>query len=102
AGAETDQRDARGQQAVLRKRLRLAERQAEVGAETLEIAPHVAALGRVEIERRTIPALLLEDRTEQEWPEADGDAGLPRQRPDAQRRRIRIGRGEIEPELERG
>ena len=76
AAGEPDQRHPRRQQAVLRKRLGPPERQAQVGAQPLEVAPHVAALGRIEIERRGSPALRLEDRPEQERPKAHRDAGL--------------------------
>ena len=68
---QPDQRHARGQQAVLRKRIGPAERQRRgPAAEPLQVAPHVAALGLVEIERRGVPALRLEDRPEQERPKA--------------------------------
>ena len=76
--AKPDQRDPRRQQAVLRERLGPPERQREVGAQPFQVAPHVAALGLVEIERRGVPALGLEDRPEQERPEAHGHAGLRR------------------------
>ena len=42
-------------------------------ANALQIAPHVAALDRQEIERRVRPALRLEDRAEQERPPAHRD-----------------------------
>ena len=88
------------QQAVLRKRVGPPKRQRELGAEPLEIAPHVAALGGVKIERRCRPPLGLENRSEQEWAKAHVHTGLPRQRSDSHGRGIGIGRGEIEPELE--
>ena len=68
--SSADQRDARRQQAVLRKGIGAAERHIQVRAQPLEVAPHVAALRRIEIERRGGPALRLEDRPEQERPEA--------------------------------
>ena len=53
---ESGQRDPRRQQAVLREGIGTLERQLEVGAQPLEVAPHVAALRRIEIERRGGPS----------------------------------------------
>ena len=99
---ERDQCDARRQQAVLRKGIGATERHIQVRAQPLEVAPHVAALLRIEIERRRGPALCLEDRPEQERPEAHAHVGARGQGPNPHRRRIGVGRGEIEPEIERG
>ena len=71
---EPDQRDPRRQQAVLRKQFGPPERQAQIRAQPLQVAPHVAALGRVEIERRGGPALRLENRPQQEGAKAHLDA----------------------------
>jgi hypothetical protein len=54
------------------------------------------------IERRRGPALRLEDRSQQERPEAHADAGSVGQRADPQGCWIRVGRAEIEPEIEQG
>ncbi len=89
-----------GKKAVLRKRFGPPERQAQVRAQPLEVAPHVAALGGIEIERRRGPALVLEDRSEQEGAKAHLDTGLLGQRANAHGRRVGVGRGEIEPEIE--
>ena len=72
------------------------------GAQPLQVAPHVAALGRVEIERRGVPALRLEDRAEQERPEAHVTPALAASGRMRRAAEIGIGRGEIEPEVEDG
>ena len=79
-----------------------AERQPERGALPLAVAHHVAALGGIEIERRGVPALRLEDRPEQERPPAHRDARALRERRDAHRREVRIGRGEFVEEVDSG
>ncbi len=61
----------------------------------------MAALGRVEIERRGGPALRLEDRPQQERPVTHAHARCLRQRSDAHRAHVGIGRAEVEPEIER-
>src|SRR3954452_15671739 len=99
---ERDQCDPRRQQAVLWKGIGATERHIQVRAQPLEVAPHVAALLRIEIERRRGPALCLEDRPEQERPKAHAHVGARGHGPDPRRRRIGVGRGEIEPEIERG
>ena len=83
------------------KRARLAQRQALGGAEARQVAPHVAALHRVDVERRVVPALRGEDRPEQEGPPAQRHAGGARQRLDPHRGRVGVGAGELEPELGR-
>src|ERR1700730_8425985 len=60
----------------------------------------MAALGRKKIERRRVPTLRFEDRPEQKGPKTDLDAGLAGQRVNAHGGRIRIGRGEFEPEVQ--
>jgi hypothetical protein len=98
---QSDQRDPRGEHAVLRKRLGPAHRrQGKPGANPFQVAPHVAALGGEKVEGGGGPALRLEDRPQQERPELDLDADRARQRAHAHRRRIVIGRGEVEPEIE--
>src|SRR5262245_20007088 len=62
----------------------------------------MAALRRVEIERRSGPALRLENRSEQERAELHPDLGFLRQRSDPHGGEIGIGRGKIEPEMEYG
>ena len=57
------------------KRIGAAERQIEPRADAREVAPHVAAFRRIEIERRGLPALRLEQRPEHERPPAQRDAG---------------------------
>jgi hypothetical protein len=62
----------------------------------------MAAFGRVEIERRSGPALRLENRSEQERTELHPDLGFFRQRSDPHGGEIGVGRGKIEPEIENG
>ena len=102
AVVERRQRDPRRQQAVLGKGIGAAERHVQVRAQPLEVAPHMPAFRRIEIERRGGPALRLEDRPQQERAKAHPHAGVCGQRPDPHRRRVGIGRGEIEPEIEPG
>src|SRR5262249_48495741 len=52
---EGNERHSRREQIVLRKRIWTAEREPKVRARALEIAPHIASLGRIEIERRGGP-----------------------------------------------
>ena len=93
------ERDARGEQARLRKRLGPLERNAHGAARPLEVAPHVAALGRIDVERRVAPALRHEDRPEQERAPDKAHASLFGERGDPKRRRIGIGARELVPEL---
>ena len=67
-----------------------------------KIAPHVTALGRIEIERGRVPPLRLENRPEQERPEPHLNRGFARERPNPHRCRIGIGRGKFEPEIKTG
>ena len=84
------------------KRFGPSEWQIEIRTEPLEVAPHVAALRGIKIERRGVPSLRFEQRSKQKRAIAHRDAGVARQRRDSHRRRIGIGRGEVEPELENG
>src|ERR1041384_3032158 len=85
-----DQRDACREQRVLRERLGQAERNAEFSALSFAVAHHVAALGGIEIDRLGVPALRLENRSEQERPPAHRDARALGKRRDAHRRDERI------------
>ena len=67
---ERDESNTRRQHAVLREMARAAATVIRDRRRALEVAPHVAALRRIEIERRILPALRLEDRAEQKGPEA--------------------------------
>src|SRR5205085_8961200 len=68
-----------------------------IGSEALQIADHVAALGRIEVERRRVPALRLEDGSQQEWLPGDGHTGGRRERLDAHGGEVGIGGGELVP-----
>ena len=59
------QRHASGEQARLRKGLRPLEGHAHCAANALKVAPHIAALGGIDIEWRVAPALRREYRSEQ-------------------------------------
>src|SRR6202044_1658534 len=74
-------------------------RNAHGGARPLEVAPHVAALGRIDVERRVAPALCEEDWPKQERAPDKAHASLISKRGDAKRRRIGIGARELVPEL---
>src|SRR5262249_55680183 len=76
--------------------------QPEAAADAIEVAPHVAALGRIEVERRIVPALRPQERSEQERPPAHRHARGLGERADPHGGRIRIGRGELEEEVENG
>jgi hypothetical protein len=82
---QAHQRNARREQRILRKRIGQAELQSELGAQPLAIAHHVAALRRIEIERRGVPTLRFENRTEQERAPAHRHARRFRERRDAHR-----------------
>jgi hypothetical protein len=62
----------------------------------------MGALGWVEVERRVLPPLLLEDRAEDEWLPCDLDARGMRELLDATRRDVRVRARKLEPELQRG
>src|SRR5215510_13764818 len=64
----TPTREARRQQGVSRKGCRFPQRNLEVRAYALQVTPRVAPFGGVEIERRIIPPLLLENWSQQEGP----------------------------------
>ena len=55
--------------------------QARRGADALEVAPHVAALGGIDVERRVAPALGGENRAEQKRPPSEVDAARLRRAP---------------------
>src|SRR5215475_9062837 len=57
-------RDPRRQQAIARKLRGTTQRETERATDPLEVTPHIAPLGGVEVERRVIPTLRLEDRAE--------------------------------------
>src|ERR1700722_17862839 len=63
---QTDQGNTGSEHTVLRKRRGPPKRQPVIGAGAFEVAPHVLALRREQIERRGGPALRLEDRSKQE------------------------------------
>jgi hypothetical protein len=94
------ERDPGGDEGVLRERVGAPARQAEARRLALHVAPHVAALGGIEVERRARPALRGEDRPEQEGPPAHLDPRRLRPPLDAHGREIRIGRRELVPEFE--
>ena len=91
--------DAGSEQAAARELRWPAQGQAIAGAAALQVPPHIAALGRLQVERRIVPALRGEDRAEQEGPPRDGNAVLRGGGFDAHRRRVGVGAGELEPEL---
>ena len=93
------QRDAGGEQARLGKGLRPFERDAHRLAGSLEVAPHIAALGGIEVERRVPPALRSEDRPEQERAPHETHAPRLGELADPERRRVGIGAREFVPEL---
>src|SRR6185295_6120827 len=78
----------------------MAHWQIESAADAVQVAPHVAALDRVEVERRIVPSLCLEYRSKQEGTPRDLDAGRPCHSFDTHRRRVGVGAGKFEPELE--
>src|ERR1700733_916874 len=98
-GALKRERHPRGEQTRLWKRLGALERNAQGAARPLEVAPHVAPLGRIDVKRRIAPALRHEDRPEQERPPDKAHVSLICERGDAKRRRIGIGARELVPEL---
>src|SRR5262245_14366270 len=98
---ERDMRDTGRQQSHLRKRIGTLKRQSEIFADTREITPHVPAFGRIDVEGRCVETLCLEDWTQEERPPAHRDARLLRNVPDAHRRRVGVGRGKLEIEIER-
>ena len=93
------ERHPRGEQARLRERFGPLERDAHRAAGSLEVAPHVAPLGGIDVEGRVAPALREEDRPKQERAPVKADASLVGKLGDAQRGRIGIGARELIPEL---
>src|SRR5262249_54123489 len=57
-------------------------------------------LGGIDVEGRVVPALRLEDRPEKKLAPRELHAGGPSRFFDAQRGRVRVRAGELEPELE--
>src|SRR5262249_1820014 len=98
---QSNQRNARSQQAVLWKELGLPKRQIEIKANPLEVAPHIATPWGIKIERRSRPSLGLEQGAEQKRAKTHHNARLGRKRRDPQYRAVGIGRSEIEPEGEK-
>ncbi len=96
---ERDQGHAVGEHRVPGEPARLAEGEAAARGSAGHVAPHPAALGREEVERRVVPALRLEDGPEKERVPADleprGDIR------DAEGGQRRVGAGEVEPEVDR-
>ena len=64
-------RHARGEQTVLWEGIRPHERKPERAANAFHVPLHVAAFGGVDVERRGIPTLRLEEGAEHEWAEPD-------------------------------
>ena len=93
------QSDPRGEQARLRKGGRTLERDAHGLAGPLDVTPHVATLGGVDVEWRISPALRGEDRPEQKRAPRNADTPRLGERSNPQRRRIGIGARELVPEL---
>src|SRR6476469_5593743 len=94
-------RKTRRLQPVLRKlRRRQLERNPFRFANPRQVAPHIAALGGEDVERRIVPAERLEDRPEQEGPPARLHPRLRRQLLDAHDRWIGIGAAELVPKLD--
>src|SRR4051812_4012933 len=74
------------------------ERQSALGRDATDIAHHVAALGRIDVEWRRRPSLRAEDRPEQERPPFDRNTRLGGLVFDAHGAQIQIGRRELVPE----
>jgi len=69
-------------------------------SKSAQVPPHIAALRGIKIERRGRPTLDLEDGPEQKRAKTHHNARLLCKRRDPHRRRVGIGGGEIEPEVE--
>src|SRR4029079_13443930 len=82
--------------------MRSRKRKIERGANTLQVAPHVAALGGIKIEWRGCPALGLENRSQQKRSPAPDDGIRRSERCDTHCCGVRICRCKVEPEVERG
>src|SRR5437899_9950733 len=91
---------ARDEQARAREDARAAEGQPVLRAQARQVAPHVTALRRVEVEGRVVPALALEHGPEEEGLPLDPYPQTSRERLDPLHGRIGVGAGELEPELE--
>src|SRR5436190_22368384 len=92
--------DARRRQTIAWKPRRFAERDFQACTQPFQVAPHVATLGRIDIERRIIPTLLLKNRAEKKWTPLHDTAVAPGELFDSHRRRVRVGAGEIEPKFD--
>src|ERR1041384_3905701 len=92
--------NARGQQTTARKLRRLMKRDSETCAQSFQVTPHVAALGWIDIERRIVPSLLLKNGAEHERPPDYAAIVFRGKLFDAHGRGIRVGAGEVEPELD--
>src|ERR1700722_4341948 len=95
-------RDSRREQAALRKRLRMFERQIQRIADAPHVAPHVAALDGVDVERRIPPAKVSEYGPEQERAPDDRDAPVGGEGLDAHPRGGGIGARELVPKIGAG
>src|ERR1700722_3386759 len=93
------ERNSCGEQARVWKRLGPLERNAHRSARPLEVAPHIPALGRIDVKRRVAPTLREEDWPKQEWAPDKTHASPLRERGDPERGRIGIGARELVPEL---
>src|SRR5262245_45974905 len=69
-------------------------------ANARKIAPHIAPLGRKDVERRVVQTLQFQDRSEQEWSPAQSNLGIGAELFDAHGSRIGIGAAELIPELD--
>src|SRR6188472_1687778 len=98
----TDQCEPRRLQPILRElHRRQLERQPFRLTDALKIAPHIAAFRGIDVERRVVPPIGLEDRPEQERPPAHLDMRRFGQPLDAHGGRVGIGAAEFVPEVER-
>src|SRR5690242_13975495 len=98
----TDQCEPRRLQPILRElHRRQLERQPFRLTDALKIAPHIAAFRGIDVERRVVPPIGLEDRPEQERPPAHLDMRRFSQPLDAHGGRVGIGAAEFVPEVER-
>ena len=97
AGAE---RHAGGEHAVAREHRGPPPGKLVLFAQALEVAPHVPAANRLDVEGRVLDAeKLAEDGSEQEGAVAQGDAGVRAGGLDPHGGHVAVGGGEVEPEL---
>jgi len=69
------------------------------GADALQVAPHITASDRIQIEGGIMTALALKNRPEQKRPPRDSNAKLLGKPPNSEGRGIRIGAGEFKPKF---